>query len=106
MIEAKKVRTNLLSTEVSRFWDTSSNPAEENARQPRRENEEFEKARWKDAKIDNSKDIALRLKCRRVVDQVHSVICFGSENWSWSTEIMDRREGWEPKVMRRQFSFR
>ena len=36
-------------------------------------------------------------KCRRMVDQVNSSFCFGSENWSWRKAILDRFEGLEPK---------
>ena len=33
-------------------------------------------------------------------------ILFGSEGWSWSRAILDRRKGWETKVMRRPLRFR
>ena len=36
---------------------------------------------------------------------VYSVYCFGSENCSWSTAILERIEGGETKVMRRLFRF-
>ena len=32
-----------------------------------------------------------------MVDQVYSVFCFGSYDWSWSRAILDRRKGWETK---------
>ena len=39
-----------------------------------------------------------RVKCRRMVEHLHSVSCFGSENWSWS-----QARGWETNSMRRLF---
>ena len=55
------------------------------------------KAWWKDVKIYRSKDVPWRVKCRRIVDHVYSVFCFGSENWSWSLTTLDRIKGWETK---------
>ena len=64
------------------------------------------KAWWRDVKIYSSKDVPWRVKCRRVVEHVFRVFCFGSENWSWSRGILDSIKGWETKVMRRLFCFK
>ena len=34
---------------------------------------------WRDLRIYRSKDVPWRVKCRRLVEHVHSVFCFGSE---------------------------
>ena len=34
---------------------------------------------WRDVKIHRSKDVPSRVKCRRMVEHVYSVFCFGSE---------------------------
>ena len=44
-------------------------------------------------------------KCRRMVNQVYSVFCFGSEHCSWWTAILDRSEGLKIKAVRRLFRF-
>ena len=44
------------------------------------------KAWWRDVKIHRNKDVPWRVKCRRTVENVYSVFCFGSENWYWSQE--------------------
>ena len=41
------------------------------------------------------------MTCRRIVGQVYSVVCFGSENYSWSQAVTDRKKGWETKILRR-----
>ena len=64
------------------------------------------KAWWRDAMIYRSKDVPSRVKCRNMVDQVHSVFCSGSENWPWSDAILDRSKGLEAKAMRRLFRFK
>ena len=38
------------------------------------------KAWWRNVKICRCKDVQWRVKCRRMVDPVYSVFCFGSEN--------------------------
>ena len=44
--------------------------------------------------------------CTKMVDHVCSVFCFGSENWFWSRETLDRIKGWETTTMRRLFRFK
>ena len=62
------------------------------------------KAWWRDVTIYRSKDVPWRAKCRRKVEHVKSVFCFGSENWSWSQAIFDRNiKGGKQKAMRRSF---
>ena len=61
------------------------------------------KASWRDVKIYRSKDVSWRIKCRRVVVQVCSVLCLGSDNWSRRSAIMDRVKGWKTKATRRLF---
>ena len=58
------------------------------------------KARWRNVKIYRSKDVPWRVKCRRMVEQVCSVFCFGSENGCWSQAVVDRIKGRETKVVR------
>ena len=48
---------------------------------------------WRDVKIDRSRDVPWRVKCRRMLDQVCSVLCFASENWCWSQTVLDRIKG-------------
>ena len=48
------------------------------------------KAFWKDILVHRSKDVPSRIKCKRLVDHVSSVFSFGSENWSWTIQTMDR----------------
>ena len=55
------------------------------------------KAWWRDVKIYRSKDVPWRVKCRRMMEHVYSVFCFGSENWSWSRATLDRIDGWGDK---------
>ena len=45
-------------------------------------------------------------KCRRMVNQVYSVFCFGSEHCSWWRAILDRSEGSKTKAVRRLFRFK
>ena len=52
---------------------------------------------WRDVKIYRSKDVPRRERCRRMVEYVHSVFCFGSENGSWIQATLDRIKGWETK---------
>ena len=56
--------------------------------------------------IYRSKDVSWRVKCRRMVGHVYTVLCFGSESGSWSQAILDRITGWETKAMRRLFRFK
>ena len=51
------------------------------------------KACWRDVKFYRSKDVPWRVKCRKMVEQVDSACCFGSESWSWSGAILDRLQG-------------
>ena len=48
------------------------------------------KAYEKDIAVYRSKDVPWRIKCRRLVDHVYSVFSFGSANWSWTIQTMDR----------------
>ena len=43
---------------------------------------------------------------QEMVEQVHSVFCFGTVNWSWSQAILDTVEGFETKASRRSFIFK
>ena len=61
------------------------------------------KACWRDVKIYRSKDVPWRVTCRRMVGQVYSVFCFGSENYCWSQAVMDRIEGWENENSKKAF---
>ena len=47
------------------------------------------KAFWKDIMIFKSKDVPRRIKCRRLVDHVHAVFSFGSENWSSTQQTFE-----------------
>ena len=47
------------------------------------------KAHWRDIQVYKSKDVPLRIKCRRLVDHVYSVFSFGSENWFWTIQTLD-----------------
>ena len=48
------------------------------------------KAFWKDILIYKSIDVPWRLKCQRVVDHVFALFTFGSENWSWTQQTMEK----------------
>ena len=48
---------------------------------------------WWRVKICRSKDVPWRVKCRRMVEHVYSVFCFGSENWSWNQSRQNQRMG-------------
>ena len=58
---------------------------------------------WKDILINKSKDVPWKVKCQRLVDHVYAVFAFGSENWSWTTQTLERIKGWETKTMVRLF---
>ena len=61
---------------------------------------------WRrDAKIDRSRDVPWRVKCRRMMDHVCCVVCFGSKFWSWSQATLDRIKGWETHPVRRLLRF-
>ena len=64
------------------------------------------KANWRDILVYRSKDVPWRIKCRRLVDHVHSVFSFGSEIWSLTIQTMDSTKRWETKIMMRLFRFR
>ena len=53
------------------------------------------KARWRDAKIYQSKGVPWGIKWRSMVDQVYSVFCFGSDNLSCSRGTLDKLKGWD-----------
>ena len=44
---------------------------------------------WRDILVCRSKDVPLRIKCRRLVDHVYSIFSFGSENWFWTIHTRD-----------------
>ena len=56
-------------------------------------------------KIYRVKDVPWRMKCRRMVEHVYSVFCFGSENWSLSHATLDRMKSRETKAMYRLLRF-
>ena len=59
--------------------------------------ERMQNANRRDEHIFRSEDVQWRGKCRRVGSQVYSVLCFGSENWCWSHEVV------KTKLLRRLF---
>ena len=61
------------------------------------------KAFWKDILFCISKDVPWMIKCQRLVDHVYAVFAFGSENWSWTIQTMEKIKGWETKTMTRLF---
>ena len=65
------------------------------------------KAWWRDVKIYRSKDVSWGGgECRRMVEHVHSVFCFVSENWSGRQAILDRIERWDTETVWRLFRFK
>ena len=52
---------------------------------------------WEDIFIYKSKDVSWKIKCQRLVDHVCAVFVFGSENWSWTIQTLERIKGWETK---------
>ena len=64
------------------------------------------KAYWRDIQVHKSKDAPWMTNCRRLVDHVNSVFCFGSENWSWTVQTKDRIKRWENRIMMRLFCFK
>ena len=61
---------------------------------------------WKDILIYKSKDVPWKVKCRKLVDHVYAVFAFGSENWSWTIQALERTKGWETRTMLRLFGFK
>ena len=61
------------------------------------------KAFRKDTLIYKSKDIPWKIMCRRLVDHVFPVFSFGSENWPWTMQPLERIMEWETKTMLRLF---
>ena len=57
------------------------------------------KAFWKGIMICKSKDVPWKVMCQRLVDHVYAVFTFGSENWSWTQQTMEKIKGWETKTM-------
>ena len=64
------------------------------------------KAFSKDILIYKSKDVPWKVKCQRLVDHVNAVFAFGSENWSWTIQSLERTTGRETKTMLRLFRFK
>ena len=64
------------------------------------------RALWKDSMIYRSKDVPWKVKCQRLVDHVYQVFTFGSENWSWTKQTLERIKGWEAKTMLHLFRFK
>ena len=58
---------------------------------------------WKAILIYKSEDVPWKVKCQRLDDHVCAVFTYGSENWSWTTNTLDRIKGWENKTMLRPF---
>ena len=50
------------------------------------------KAFWKDSVIYKSKDVPWKVKCQCLVDHVYVVFAFGSENWSWTQQTMEKKK--------------
>ena len=55
------------------------------------------KAWSRNVNIYRRKDVTWRMKCRSMVDRVHSAFCFGSEHSSWNQAVLDGIGGWETK---------
>ena len=51
-------------------------------------NKEF----WKDSVIYKRKDVPWKVKCQCLVDHVYVVFAFGSENWSWTQQTMEKKK--------------
>ena len=49
-----------------------------------------DKAFWKDIMIYRSEDVPWRIKCQRLVGNVHAVFSFGSETWSWTQQTLEK----------------
>ena len=64
------------------------------------------KAFWKDILIHKCKHVPWKVKCQRLVDHVHAVFAFGSEDLLWTIETMERNKVWETKTMLRLFRFK
>ena len=58
---------------------------------------------WKAILIYKSEDVPWKVKCQRLDDHVYAVFTYGSENWSWPTQTLDRTKGWKPRQMLRPF---
>ena len=62
---------------------------------------------WQNTTKFGSKDVPCLLKCRRMVEHVCSVVCFGFLSWSWRrTGSWTRKKGLEMKALRRSFRFK
>ena len=61
---------------------------------------------WRDVKIHRSNDVPSRVKCRRMVEHVYSVFCFGSEKVgpgvkpSWTESKDGKQKGHEVSLFR------
>ena len=60
---------------------------------------------WENILRYKSEEIPRKIKCRRLVGHVLAVFSFGSENWSWTVQTLERSKGWETKTMLRLFRF-
>ena len=64
--------------------------SEEDARSRGREDATCKHGMGGDVKIYTSKDVPRRERCRRMVEHVYSLFCFGSENGSWSVRLLSK----------------
>ena len=95
--------TNCRSRRRKRSSDTHFNQPRRTQHRLEERLQSVDRAWWRDVKILRSKGVPWRVECRRIVEQVYSVFCFGSENWSWRGAILDRMKGRE--ATRRLFRF-
>ena len=58
---------------------------------------------WKDIVIYKSEDVPWRVKCQRLVDHVYAVFSFGSENWSWTQQTLEKLKVGKRKTMTKLF---
>ena len=59
-----------------------------------------------DILIYKSADVPWKVKCQRLVEHVYAVSAFGSENWSWTIQTLERIKGRETKTIPRLFRVR
>ena len=52
---------------------------------------------WKDIMTYKSKDVPWKVKRQRLVDNVHAVFTFGSENSSWRQQTMEKSKDGKPR---------
>ena len=47
-----------------------------------------------------------KVKCHKLLDHGCAIFAFGSQNWSWTTQTLERIRRWETKTMTRLFQFK